>query len=824
METLCSLTPSPSSPLFRTNVRQHSSSSTSFPHLIINQSPCITTAILTNPAAEVISIKPFKLPLGPFKTTPQELKIVAPETLQYESGFLGAVPDKLVEGEGSSDDIHDAMSYLTKILTSKAYDVAIESPLDYASKLSEKLHVNIWLKREDLQPWKTVEKLGGQVVLVGDSYDEAQAYAQQRAEDEGLIFVHPFDHPDVIAGQGTIGMEILRQIQGPLHAIFVPVGGGGLIAGIASYVKRVRPEVKIIGVEVSDANAMALSIHHGQRIMLVKVGGFADGIAVKKVGEETFRLCRELIDGVVLVSRDAVCASIKDMFEEKRSILEPAGAVAIAGAEAYCKYYGLKGENVVAISSGANMNFDRLRLVSQLADVGRRREVFLATFVPEKRGSFKQFCELVGGRSSSIENEILCQFSIPARPGALLKFLDAFSPLWNISLFHYSGQGESGADALVGLHVASSEINKFKALADALGVAVCGSYLEFNNVGGFWFINYRANGQPLVPAMFIFGDSVVDAGNNNHLYTVIKANFPPYGRDFVNHKPTGRFCNGKLASDFTAENLGFTSYPPAYLSKEANGKNLLIGANFGSAGSGYYEYTAKLYDVISLNQQLEYYKEYQNKVVGIAARNKANFTSIISDAVYLVGAGSSDFLQNYYIDPLLYKVYTPNQFSDILMQAYATFIQNLYALGARRIGVTTLPPLGCLPAAITIFGSHSNECVDKVNNVAISFNNKLNATSQSLQNDLSGLKLVVLDIYQPLYDLVTKPAENGFAEARRACCGTGLVETAILCNAESVGTCANASEYVFWDGFHPSEAANQILANDLLSSGISLIS
>ncbi|KAM1100125.1 hypothetical protein ACFX2I_006661 [Malus domestica] len=574
METLCSLTPSPSSPLFRTNVRQHSSSSTSFPHLIINQSPCITTAILTNPAAEVISIKPSKLPLGPFKTTPQELKIVAPETLQYESGFLGAVPDKLVEGEGSSDDIHDAMSYLTKILTSKAYDVAIESPLDYASKLSEKLHVNIWLKREDLQPifsfkirgaynmmaklstkqlamgvicssagnhaqgvalsaqklgctalivmpittpeikWKTVEKLGGQVVLVGDSYDEAQAYAQQRAKDEGLIFVHPFDHPDVIAGQGTIGMEILRQIQSPLHA------------------REFAPRfVKIIGVEVSDANAMALSIHHGQRIMLVKVGGFADGIAVKKVGEETFRLCRELIDGVVLVSRDAVCASIKDMFEEKRSILEPAGAVAIAGAEAYCKYYGLKGENVVAISSGANMNFDRLRLVSQLADVGRRREVFLATFVPEKRGSFKQFCELVGpmnileinyryddkkesglilvgfqtvleleemldrmksaqlltinltnkelvkdhmqflvgGRSSSIENEILCQFSIPARPGALLKFLDAFSPLWNISLFHYSGQGESGADALVGLHVASSEINKFKALADALG-------------------------------------------------------------------------------------------------------------------------------------------------------------------------------------------------------------------------------------------------------------------------------------------------------------------------------------------------------------------
>ncbi|EOY33611.1 GDSL esterase/lipase isoform 2, partial [Theobroma cacao] len=237
----------------------------------------------------------------------------------------------------------------------------------------------------------------------------------------------------------------------------------------------------------------------------------------------------------------------------------------------------------------------------------------------------------------------------------------------------------------------------------------------------FAFALSMVNGQPLVPAMFIFGDSVVDAGNNNNLYTIIKANFPPYGRDFVNHKPTGRFCNGKLASDFTAENIGFTSYPPAYLSKQAEGKNLLIGANFASASSGYYETTAKLY-------------------------------------------------------------------------------QNLYGLGARKIGVTTLPPLGCLPAAITVFGSDSNKCVAKLNSNAVSFNNKLNATSQRLQKKLSGLNLVVFDIYQSLFNLVTKPAENGFAEARRACCGTGLLETSILCNPKSIGTCANASEYVFWDG------------------------
>ncbi|RDX97922.1 GDSL esterase/lipase [Mucuna pruriens] len=363
-------------------------------------------------------------------------------------------------------------------------------------------------------------------------------------------------------------------------------------------------------------------------------------------------------------------------------------------------------------------------------------------------------------------------------------------------------------------------------------------------------------GQPLVPALFIFGDSVVDVGNNNHLYTIVKANFPPYGRDFKNHSPTGRFCNGKLASDYTAENLGFTSYPPAYLNLKAKGKNLLNGSNFASAASGYYDPTAKLYHTIPLSQQLEHYKECQNILIGIVGQSNAS--SIISGAIYLISAGNSDFIQNYYINPLLYKVYTADRFSDILIERYATFIQaslsqpshialanhvsrreglpiikklqikkkerNLYALGARRIGVTTLPPMGCLPAAITLFGSDSNQCVARLNNDAVNFNKKLNTTSQSLQKTLSGLKLVIFDIYQPLYDLVTKPSENGFFEARKACCGTGLLETSILCNQESIGTCANASEYVFWDGFHPSDAANKVLSDDLLAAGISLIS
>ncbi|XP_077210568.1 GDSL esterase/lipase At5g22810-like [Tasmannia lanceolata] len=330
------------------------------------------------------------------------------------------------------------------------------------------------------------------------------------------------------------------------------------------------------------------------------------------------------------------------------------------------------------------------------------------------------------------------------------------------------------------------------------------------------------HGQPLVPALIIFGDSIVDVGNNNNLYTIVKANFPPYGRDFINHFATGRFCNGKLATDFTAENLGFSSYPPAYLSKEAKGRNLLIGANFASAASGYYDRTANLYHAITLTQQIEYYKEYQWKLVKIAGNSNA--TSIFSGAIYLLSAGSSDFVQNYYINPLLNRVYKVSQFSDILMQSFSSFVRTLYALGARRIGVTSLPPIGCLPASITLFGQGSNNCVERLNRDAVLFNNKLNATAQGLVTRLPGLKLVVFDIYNPLHDLIKRPSDSGFFEARKACCGTGTMETSLLCNARSPGTCANATEYVFWDSYHPSEATNMLLANDLLIQGVSLIS
>ncbi|XP_027176598.1 threonine dehydratase 1 biosynthetic, chloroplastic isoform X2 [Coffea eugenioides] len=528
---------------------------------------------------------------------PETLLRVSPGSLRCEPGFL--VPNHgTVESDGALGG-GGGIEYLTKILTSSVYDVAVESDLQLATKLSQRLGNNVWLKREDLQPvfsfklrgaynmmaklrkdqlnrgvicssagnhaqgvalsaqkldcdavivmpvttpeikWRSVERLGAKVVLVGDSYDEAQSYAKSRAKEEGRAFIPPFDHPDVISGQGTIGMEIVRQMQamqGPIHAIFVPVGGGGLIAGIAAYLKTVSPEVKIIGVEPFDANAMALSLHHGRRVVLDQVGGFADGVAVKVVGEETFRLCRKLIDGVVLVSRDAICASIKDMFEEKRSILEPAGALALAGAEAYCRYYRLENKNVVAITSGANMNFDRLRLVTELANVGRQKEAVLATFMPEEPGSFKRFCERVGqmnitefkyrynsekekalvlysvglhtkaeleamvakmqasqletvdltdndlvkdhlrylsGGRSHLRDEVLCRFVFPERPGALLKFLDAFSPRWNISLFHYRAQGETGANVLVGIQVAESEMDEFRDRAHNLGCNCC---------------------------------------------------------------------------------------------------------------------------------------------------------------------------------------------------------------------------------------------------------------------------------------------------------------------------------------------------------------
>jgi len=346
--------------------------------------------------------------------------------------------------------------YLKKILTARVYDVAIESPLEPARNLSRRLHNRVLLKREDQQavfsfklrgaynkmahlspeelkrgvicasagnhaqgvalsahrlgtravvvmPITTpqlkveaVKALGAEVVLHGESYSDAYLRAVELGRTEQLTFVHPFDDPDVIAGQGTIGMEILRQHQGPLDAVFVAIGGGGLVAGVASYIKSVRPEIKIIGVQMSDSDAMNQSVAANQRVCLPDVGLFSDGTAVKLVGEETFRLARDLVDEFICVDTDAVCAAIKDVFVDTRSIVEPAGALAVAAIKQYVADRKTRGETYAAILCGANMNFDRLRFVAERAEVGEEREALFAVTIPEERGSFKRFCELIG--------------------------------------------------------------------------------------------------------------------------------------------------------------------------------------------------------------------------------------------------------------------------------------------------------------------------------------------------------------------------------------------------------------------------------------------
>jgi threonine dehydratase len=349
--------------------------------------------------------------------------------------------------------------YLKKILTAKVYDVAIESALEPARSLSRRIGNPVLLKREDQQPVfsfklrgaynkmvhlapeqlaqgvicasagnhaqgvalsakklgcralivmpvttpklkiDAVLALGGEVVLHGDSFSDAYDHALGLQRDQGLTFVHPFDDPDVIAGQGTIAMEILRQHQGPITAIFVAIGGGGLISGVASYIKAVRPEILVIGVQTRDSDAMLRSVQAGHRVTLADVGLFSDGTAVKLVGEETFRLTRELVDDFVVVDTDEVCAAIKDVFQDTRSILEPAGAMGVAAVKQYAARHKLKGKTMVAITCGANMNFDRLRFVAERAEFGEQREALFAVTIPEERGSFKRFCELLGPRS-----------------------------------------------------------------------------------------------------------------------------------------------------------------------------------------------------------------------------------------------------------------------------------------------------------------------------------------------------------------------------------------------------------------------------------------
>jgi threonine dehydratase len=346
--------------------------------------------------------------------------------------------------------------YLQKILTARVYDVAVESPLEPARNLSRRLHNKVLLKREDQQPVRSfklrgaynrmvqlspeqlsrgvicasagnhaqgvalsahklgcravivmptttpqvkvdaVRTLGGEIALAGESYSDAYAHALKLQDEQGLTFVHPFDDPDVIAGQGTIGMEILRQHQGELHAVFVAIGGGGLVSGVANYIKAVRPGIRVIGVQMNDSDAMAQSVAAGQRVTLNDVGLFSDGTAVKLVGEETFRIASGLVDEFMTVDTDAVCAAIKDVFIDTRSIVEPAGALAVAAIKQYVTSRKTRGETYAAILCGANMNFDRLRFVAERAEVGEEREALFAVTIPEERGSFRRFCALIG--------------------------------------------------------------------------------------------------------------------------------------------------------------------------------------------------------------------------------------------------------------------------------------------------------------------------------------------------------------------------------------------------------------------------------------------
>jgi len=483
--------------------------------------------------------------------------------------------------------------YLKMIENSRVYDVAKETPLEEAVRLSRRLGNRILMKREDLQPVhsfklrgaynkiaglsredcehgviaasagnhaqgvalaarklgvkalivmpqttpsikiESVRDYGAHIKLVGDTYDDAYRYAAAVAQETGMKFIHPYDDPEVIAGQGTIGLEILRDHSENLDAIFVPVGGGGLIAGIAAAVKSLRPEIRVIGVEPDDAPCMYEALRRGRRVTLKQVGIFADGVAVRQAGKEPYRIARKYVDEVITVGTDAICAAIKDIFDECRAIVEPAGALAIAGIKQYVQQGGIQGENLVAINSGANINFDRLRHVAERAQLGEQREALLAVTIPEEPGSFRRFCQsigkrgitefnyrysdpnqahvfagvqlqdglrerhalvgelrargypvedltdselaklhirhMVGGRMPGLKDELLYRFEFPERPGALLAFLSSMGKRWNISLFHYRNHGADYGRVLVGIQVPRSSRKEFRASLDKLG-------------------------------------------------------------------------------------------------------------------------------------------------------------------------------------------------------------------------------------------------------------------------------------------------------------------------------------------------------------------
>jgi len=483
---------------------------------------------------------------------------------------------------------------LERILRAPVYDVAIETPLDRAELLSTALRNRIWIKREDLQPVfsfkvrgaynkisqlgeaerkagvvaasagnhaqgvalaatrlgvdsrivmprttprikvDAVGRFGGEAILHGDTYDEAAARAVRIRDEEGRVFVPPYDDLDVIAGQGTVAMEILRQHPGTLDAIFVPVGGGGLIAGIAAYVKHVSPTTRVIGVEPEDAACLAAALRTGERVDIGPVGLFADGVAVRKVGKHPFEIVRGIVDEVVTVGIDEICAGIRDIFDDTRSIAEPAGALATAGMKRWVELHDVRDASLVAIDSGANMNFDRLRHVAERAEIGEHREALLAVTIPERPGAFRQLCHalgehpvtefnyrygasdeahvfvgvglsghqaeregvmdglrqagfdvvdmtgnemaklhvrfMVGGRAS-MPDERLFRFEFPERPGALTRFLDEAGGRWNITLFHYRNHGAAYGRVLVGLEVPADDAGDFTRFLDELGYA-----------------------------------------------------------------------------------------------------------------------------------------------------------------------------------------------------------------------------------------------------------------------------------------------------------------------------------------------------------------
>ncbi len=487
----------------------------------------------------------------------------------------------------------EANEYLKRILTARVYEVVEQTPLEPAALLSERLGNRLLLKREDLQPVfsfkirgaynkmanlsaterdrgviassagnhaqgvalaaehlgcravivmpettpelkvDAVRSRGAEVILHGESYSESQALAQAVAIERALTPVPPFDDPDVIAGQGTVGMEILRQHTGPFHAVFVAIGGGGLISGIGLYLKALEPQIRVIGVQTDDSDAMARSLEAGRRVTLERVGLFSDGTAVKMVGEETFRIASHVVDEIIRVDTDEICAAIKDVFTDTRAVLEPAGALAIAGAKKYAERTGVRDTTLVAVASGANMNFGRLGFVSERAEIGERREAVFAVTIPEKRGSFRRFIEtigpdrsitefnyriadadsayifvgiqvadraeadavaaafagagletldltddelaklhlrhLVGGRSTLADHERLFRFEFPERPGALTDFLWAMAPDWNISLFHYRNHGSDVGRVLVGMQVPESDGDAFDTFVAQLG-------------------------------------------------------------------------------------------------------------------------------------------------------------------------------------------------------------------------------------------------------------------------------------------------------------------------------------------------------------------